>query len=128
MDEAALGCILAGALVLLGVGWALWAIAWLRRVELRDRVEPVIHELGLHWLPEGLWGRVSAAGTCDGKLVELRAEAPARAPRLSLHVGGRWVRLPGVASADAVRTARSYMLRSAINNALAQLIHPKYRC
>lgn len=103
MDEAVLGCILAGALVLLGVGWALWAIAWLRRVELRDRVEPVIHELGLRWLPEGLRGRVSAAGTCEGQEVELRAEAPVHAPRLSLRVKGRWLPILDGSSADAVR-------------------------
>lgn len=104
MDEAALGCILAGALVLLGVGWALWAIAWLRRVELRDRVEPVIQELGLHWLPEGLWGRVSAAGACDGKEIELRAETPAHNPRLSVRLAGRWRKVPGAATAEAVRS------------------------
>lgn len=92
--------------MLVGVAWALWLAAWITRVELRHALEPMIRELGLAWLPQGLGPRVSARGEFDGRPVELVARSRRGSPAVRVRlVGGRWQALPAEPAVGAVRAA-----------------------
>ena len=88
-----MGCVLAGVFVLVGIAWALWAIGWVRRVESREALEPVLRTFGLRWLAEGFSARVAAEGQVAGRAVTLVLPAPGRPVRLRLG-GGAWVEVP----------------------------------
>lgn len=104
VDESVLGCILGGVLVLLGVVWALWIAAWVRRVELRAAAEPLVREFGLAWTAEGLRARVSARGRVGDREVELRVSTPAELPRYRARIAGeRWIDLDRSQPATTLR-------------------------
>ncbi len=104
VDESVLGAILGGILVLLGVLWALWAAAWVRRVELRAAAEPLVREFGLAWAAEGLGRQVRARGTLGAREVELRVYLPADLPRYRARFRGeRWFELDRVQPARTLR-------------------------
>lgn len=90
--------------MLVGVAWALWLVGWIRRVELRSALEPTVAALGLRWQPEGLRGRVCAAGECEGRAVEIIARWSRVPPVVHLKVGdGKWLDLGGAFDAERVR-------------------------
>lgn len=105
VDESVLGSIFAGVLVLFGVLWALWAAAWVRRVELRAAAEPLVREFGLEWMAEGLGKRVSARGRVGDLDVELRVSSPTDLPRYQARIRGtRWFDLDRTQPATTLRT------------------------
>jgi len=90
--------------VLLGIAWALWAAGWIRRVELRHGLEPMIGALGLTWLPQGLRARVTASGEVEGRLIVLRGERRGGETVVTIRVGtGAWARVD--ADSEVVRAA-----------------------
>lgn len=104
VDEMVYGCILGGVLILVLVGWAAWAAAWVRRVELRAAAEPLVREFGLAWLDEGLRMRVGARGRVEQREVELRVGLPVARPVFRARIGGgRWEALDRDQPAAALR-------------------------
>lgn len=88
-----MGCVLSGVFVLVGIAWAIWAIGWVRRVQSREALEPVLRLFGLRWLAEGFSARVAAEGEVGGEPVALVLPAPGRPVRLR-RGAGPWVEVP----------------------------------
>lgn len=88
-----MGCVLSGVFVLVGIAWALWAIGWVRRVESREALEPVLRLFGLRWRAEGFSARVAAEGRVDDEEVALVLPAPGRPVRLR-RGKGPWREVP----------------------------------
>jgi len=104
VDEMVVGCILGGVLILALMGWAGWAAAWVRRVELRAAAEPLVREFGLAWMDEGVRARVGARGRVGQHVVELNVRPPVARPVFRARIGaGRWESLDRDQPAAALR-------------------------
>lgn len=105
VDESVLASILAGVLVLAGIGWAWWGANWVRRVELRAAAEPLLREFGLSLQAEGMRPHISASGRVGPNEVEIRVSTPADRPRYRVRIGrSRWVDLDRNQPATALRS------------------------
>jgi hypothetical protein len=93
VDESVLGSVLGGVVVVLGMIWALWAVGWVRRVELRERLEPTLRALGLSWGADGLGALVRAQGSVEARPVSLELRAPGDVARLRV-AGEAWRKVP----------------------------------